>query len=208
METTAVVIADDHPLVRKAVKDTIKRVENLKFIGEANDGLELLSLLKKVVPDIAIIDLEMPVLNGYDTICELHTLYPALKIIAFSGFLNAENQQRAINAGAYASISKTEVNKNFIKALDAVIKGEHYHSQVSNNFYAQPVKDDRHSELTLREKQILSLIAEGKTSRQISGVYNISQWTVDKHRSNIRGKLGLTNLSEMVRYAIERGYLN
>lgn len=207
MENIAVVIADDHPLIRQAVKNTFKKNRKIEFSGEANNGIELLELIKKSVPDIAIIDLEMPKMNGYETILQLHTLYPAIKSIAFSGFLDTANQQRAIEMGAFASISKAETSEDFIKALDAIIKGEKYHSNVSQEFYVRPSDEDK-AGLTLREKQILSLIAEGKTSKQIGEAYNISQWTVNKHRSNIRVKLGHTNMAEMVRYAIEHGYIN
>ncbi len=208
MKTIAVVIADDHPLVRKAVKNTFRNNKEIQFLGEADNGIELLGLMEKTVPDIAIVDLEMPEMDGYDTIFELHTLYPEIKIIAFSGFLNTANQQRAIEMGACASISKTETSGDFIKALEAVIQGKNYHTDVSCSYYVDPPEDKKEGVLTLREKQILSLIAQGKTSKQIGEVYNISQWTVDKHRSNIRAKLGHKSLAETVRYAIERGYID
>ncbi|WDP90198.1 MAG: response regulator transcription factor [Desulfobacter sp.] len=210
METIAVVIADDHPLIRQAVKNTFRNNDKIKISGEANNGIELLELMASSVPDIAIIDLEMPKMDGYDTILELHTLYPQTKTVAFSGFLNAANQQRAIDMGAFASISKTESSKQLVEALDAIIRGEAYHSDVTCGFYAGSpagTPSPAQSVLTLREKQILTLIAEGKTSKQIGEAYNISQWTVNKHRSNIRSKLGHSSLAEMVRYAIEHGYI-
>ncbi len=143
-----------------------------------------------------------------ETILELHALYPEIKTIAYSGFLNTANQQRAIEMGAYASICKTESSEAFVNALDAVIQGENYHSDVSSShYYVDPPEAANDAVLTLREKQILCLIAQGKTSKQIGAAYNISQWTVDKHRSNIRAKLGHKSLAETVRYAIERGYI-
>jgi len=208
MDTIAVVMADDHPLIREAVKNTFKDNNRIQFAGEANNGIELLELLKTTVPDIAFIDLEMPKMDGYETILQLHNLYPETKTIAFSGFLNAANQKRAIEMGAFASISKTEPNECLVKALEDIIKGEPYHSNVSSGFYIEPATDKQDAVLTLREQQILSLIAEGKTSKQIGETYNISQWTVNKHRSNIRLKLGHTSMAEMVRYAIEHGYIN
>jgi len=207
MDTIAVVIADDHPLIREAVKNTLKDNNKIQFSGEANNGIELLELLKTTVPDIAFIDLEMPKMDGYETILQLHNLYPETKTIAFSGFLNAANQKRAIEMGAFASISKTEPNECLVKALEGIIKGEPYHSNVSSGFYIEPATDKQDAVLTLRQQQILSLIAEGKTSKQIGEAYNISQWTVNKHRSNIRLKLGHTSMAEMVRYAIEHGYI-
>jgi two-component system nitrate/nitrite response regulator NarL len=109
--------------------------------------------------------------------------------------------------GACASICKTETSQDFIKALEAVIQGENYHTDVSSPYYVDPPEDKKEGVLTLREKQVLSLIVQGKTSKQIGEAYNISQWTVDKHRSNIRTKLGHKSLAETVRYAIERGYI-
>ncbi len=206
MEIIAVVIADDHPLVRKAVKNTFRNKSDIQFLGEADNGIELLGLMEKKVPDVAIVDLHMPGMDGYDAIYELHSLYPEIKIIAFSGFLNTANQKRAIEMGACASISKTETSGDFIKALEAVIQGENYHTDVSSSYYAAPPEEKKDGVLTLREKQVLSLIVQGKTSKQIGEAYNISQWTVDKHRSNIRTKLGHKSLAETIRYAIERGY--
>lgn len=206
MESVAIVIADDHPLVRKAVKNAFRNDSRVKFIGEADNGAELLELLKENAPDIAIVDLEMPKMNGYETIQEIHTHYPNVRTIAFSGFLTATNQERAVRMGAFASISKAESPDSFIKAVSEVMKGRTYHSKVSNSFCYDSPADASAPGLTLREKQILGLIAEGKTSRQISEAFNISQWTVDKHRSNIKEKLGLRNLAEMIRFAIEQGY--
>ncbi|MCF6248094.1 MAG: response regulator transcription factor [Desulfobacula sp.] len=203
MKTVAVVIADDHPLVISALRNAFQRNSKINLIGEANNGIELLELIKKRIPDIAIIDLEMPKMDGYETILELHTIHPEIKTIAFSGFLNSANQQRVIDLGAYASISKTETSKNIFKAFQAVMDGENYHSAITSNDYEETVEQKDDSILTLREKQIIKLIAQGKTSKQISEAYNISQWTVDKHRSNIKEKLGIKSLAEMIRYAIE-----
>tara|TARA_B100000614_G_scaffold255937_1_gene273683 strand:+ start:61 stop:771 length:711 start_codon:yes stop_codon:yes gene_type:complete len=208
MKTVSVVIADDHPLVRKAIKQSFRHKPEVAFTGEAGDGIELLNLIAEKRPDIAIIDLEMPKMDGYKAILKLHTLYPETKTIAFSGFLNDANQKRAIEMGAHASISKNESTQAFVQALEAVVAGEQYHSDVSCTHYVEPPRNNSDGVLTLREKQILSLIAEGKTSRQIGKTFNISQWTVDKHRSNIRTKLGHSSLAETVRYAIERGYID
>ena len=207
MKTVSIVITDDHPIIRNAIKDILRRKDKFRILGEANNGIELLALVKTIIPDIAIIDLEMPKMNGYETISELHTIYPEIKIIAFSGFLNEDNQKRAIKTGADATISKADSNKTLIAALETVMQGGKYHSNVSSSFYTKPLEDKNDALLTRREKQVLTLIAQGKTSRQISEAYNISHWTVDKHRANIRKKLKLNSLPEMVRYAIDNGYI-
>lgn len=207
MKKVSIVIADDHPIIRKAVKNTLRGKKQFRIIGEANNGLELLKFTENHLPDIAIIDLEMPVMKGYETIHELRKLCPGIKTIAFSGFLTESNQARAIKMGADATLCKTEPNNRLITALEAVIKGESYHSDVSGEHDTTLPGMESEDVLTLREKQILTLIATGKTSIQISRECNISKWTVDKHRANIKEKLGLGTLAEMVKYAMHHGYI-
>jgi DNA-binding NarL/FixJ family response regulator len=204
MKKIAVMIADDHPIVRKAIIAFFKNSPHIVFSGEADNGFELIELIKKSLPDIAIIDLEMPEMNGYDTILELRTNYPEIKTIAFTGFLDSINQQRAIELGAFSTVSKTESIAILIRAVEMVIEGKTFHSKMISNLYEGSTTNDKYSLLTQREKQVLNLIAEGKTSKQISQNYNISKWTVDKHRSNIKEKLEIRNFADMVRYAIKR----
>lgn len=204
MKKIAVMIADDHPIVRKAIIAFFKNSPHIVFSGEADNGFELIELIKKSLPDIAIIDLEMPEMNGYDTILELRTNYPEIKTIAFTGFLDSINQQRAIELGAFSTVSKTESIAILIRAVEMVIEGKTFHSKMISNLYEESTTNDKYSLLTQREKQVLNLIAEGKTSKQISQNYNISKWTVDKHRSNIKEKLEIRNFADMVRYAIKR----
>lgn len=203
MKPIAVIIADDHPLVRKALKTAFRKERRIEFVAEAGNGIELLDLIETHRPDIAVIDLEMPEMKGYEVLTTLNTRYPEVKPIVFSGFLNDTNQQKAIRMGAYATISKADSSQDILAAFWAVINGNQYHTDVSDNFYADPVEQAPGPVLTLREKQILKLIGEGKTSKQISELFNISKWTVDKHRSNIKEKLGLKNMAQIIRYAIE-----
>ena len=204
MEKIAVMIADDHPVVRNAIIKSFVKKPHIDFCGEANNGLELLQLVKASCPDIAVIDLEMPEMNGYDTISELHNNYPQVKTIAFSGFLDLVTQQRAISLGAFSTVSKTEPVSVLLRAIEMTTGGKHFHSNVMRDFSPEPDVDDKYSLLTLREKQIFESIAQGKTSKQISREYNISKWTVDKHRSNIKEKLEIKNIAGLIRYAIER----
>ncbi len=203
MKITKIAIADDHPIVRKALKKILIREFDVEFVGEVDDGNQLLELVEQVTFDIAIIDLEMPNMDGYNAILKLHTNYPEIKTIAFSGFLNSTNQTKAINMGAFATISKADSKKVICEAIQTVIEDKSFHSNVEEDFYVQPLNNKNYVKLTLREEQILTLIAKGKTSREIGEKYKISQWTVDKHRSNIREKFGFKNLAEMIRYAIE-----
>lgn len=206
MKPVTIVIADDHPIVLDVIKAAISKKEGLRIIGAARDGYDLLKLIKRLNPDIAIIDLEMPKLKGYETIAVLRSSHPDLRTIALSGFLSSANRQRAIDAGAYATVSKSLPMTDIIKAVEAVAQGQAYHSAETSFIDEKPIGEEQDCVLTLRETQILKLIAQGKTSKDISDLCNISRWTVDKHRANIRAKLGLKNVAEMVRYAIAKGY--
>lgn len=206
MKKVSVVIADDHPIVRSAIKQTLAKESELELVGEASDGRALLDLCGSRKPDMAIIDLKMPGMNGFDTVSEIRRLFPSVRVVVFSGYLDKENQHRAIEAGAHASVCKTESTKDVIRILRSVMNGERYHSAVDNGVDPDvPFELCVNKELTSRERQILDSIAQGRTSRQIAEHYNISQWTVDKHRANIKAKLGLRNVAEMVRYAMENG---
>jgi len=208
MKKHSIVIADDHPIIRKAVKRFLLKTASFEVVGEADNGLNLIKIAKQIRPDVAILDLEMPTLNGYETIKKLRKSSPEIKTIAFSGFLTRANQKRAIEAGADATLSKTQSMECLTDALRAVMGGKAYHPEIAAHEYEMPQKDQKDHSLTLREKQILTMIAQGKTSRQISSDCNISKWTVDKHRANIKVKLGLNTLAEMVRYALDQGYLD
>lgn len=206
MNCLEIVIADDHPIVLSAIKDTIKTKEGWRIIGEAGNGFDLLNLIRRLTPDIAIIDLEMPMMKGYETIAEISLSYPEIKTIALSGFLNEANRQRAIEAGASATVSKSNPLSDVLKAIEKVAQGREYHSPGIPFIDEKPFDETKNAVLTSREKQILKLIAKGQTSKDISDICNISQWTVDRHRANIRAKLGLKNVAEMVRYALKNGY--
>jgi two-component system, NarL family, response regulator NreC len=206
MKKVSLVVADDHSIIRKAIVHLLTKTD-FEIIGEMNNGIELLAFVRKTVPDFAIIDLEMPKMDGYEAISKLRKKFSSIKLIAFSGFLDSHNQKQAIKMGADATVSKGDTVTTLLKALKAVQQGKNYHSDVSSIFSAKPLDDKKDTLLTLREKQILTMIANGKTSKQIGESYYISQWTVNKHRANIREKLGRNNISGIVKYAIENGYI-
>jgi DNA-binding NarL/FixJ family response regulator len=203
-QQVGILIADDHPVVRKWLRKAFEKNFQPTFFHEVDNGRELIESVKKKRPDIAIVDLEMPELNGYDSILRLHTEYPSIKIVVFSGFLTGANQDRAIKNGAFATISKSENTSDIMAAFKQIIDGEKYHSAPILCATDRLYTDKSLSVLTEREKQILKMISLGKTSKQISEILNISQWTVDKHRANIKEKLGLKNIAEMVRYTINK----
>lgn len=193
-----IVIADDHPFVRRCFAKIIGKHIGITLLEEADNGDDLIEIINKTVPDLAVIDLSMPRKNGYDAISEIHTRHPQVKIIAFSGYLTPENQKRAIDLGAHATISKTVSTKILDHAIKQVLDGESYHTDVTSSESASPQDGKGSTELTKREQQIADLVLNGKSSKEISALLNISKLTVDKHRANIKQKLGAKNVAEMV----------
>jgi len=169
---------------------------------EANDGSELLGSIDQSVPDLAVIDLIMPEINGYDAILKIHTQYPEIKTVVFSGFLTPETQQRVIQLGAHSTISKNETPDAIINAFKTIINGEHYHSDVRACIDQKNLDCFQGNSLTDRENEIVDLIVKGHSSKEIADILGISKWTVDSHRTNIRKKLGVSNVVGLVRFAL------
>ncbi len=198
----SLVVADDHPIIRRYLKRVLREYFDIDPFIETSDGSELLGSIDQMVPDLAVIDLEMPIINGYDAILEIHTRYPDIITIVFSGFLTPEVQQRVIQMGAHSTISKSEPPQAIIHAFDTIINGNRYHSDVSGCIDQKTFNDVLSDTLTAREAEIVDLIVKGCSSRKIADILGISKWTVDRHRANIRKKLGVTNVVDLVRIAL------
>jgi DNA-binding NarL/FixJ family response regulator len=197
------IVADDHPVIRRYLKRAFKDYFGIEQIIETNDGSALLKSLEEMVPDLAIIDLEMPKINGYDAILKIHTQFPEIKTIVFSGFLTPETQRRVIHMGAHSTISKNETPEIIIDAFRTIINGNRYHSDVRSSIDQKKFDCFQEDTLTVREGEIVDLIVKGNSSRKIAGILGISKWTVDRHRANIRKKLGISNVVDLVRFVME-----
>ncbi len=182
----SLIVADDHPIIRRYLKKAFKDYFGIEQIIETNDGSALLESLNQTVPDLAIIDLEMPKINGYDAILKIHTMYPEIKTIIFSGFLTPETQKRVIHLGAHSTISKNETHETIIDAFRTIINGNRYHSDVSSGIDQKKFDYFQEDTLTVRENEIVDLIVKGYSSKKIADLLGISKWTVDRHRANIR----------------------
>lgn len=206
MKKCKIIIADDHAIVRDAIKLVIDKNEHLKVIAAVSDGIELLGALKKLTPDVTIVDLKMPRIQGVETIEEIKSLYPDINVIVWSGYLDEKKTRKAIAAGAYGIVAKSAPKKSLVAAIETVWKGGFYISSgiivsdVRNLFVA----DETETALLHMEKAIITLIMEGHTSKQIGDMLNMSKRTVDKHRAMIMSKLNLRNVADLVRYAIKQ----
>jgi two-component system invasion response regulator UvrY len=198
----SMIVADDHPIIRRYLKRVLRDYFDIEPFIETNDGSELLESIDKTVPDLAVIDLAMPEINGYDAILKIHTQYPEIKTVVFSGFLTPETQQRVIQLGAHSTISKNETPDAIINAFRTIINGKRYHSDVRACMDQNDMDCFQEDSLTDRENEIVDLIVKGYSSNQISDILGISKWTVDSHRTNIRKKLGVSNVVDLVRFVL------
>lgn len=212
MEACRIVLADDHVLFRQGMKRLIEGMPGVKVIGEASDGLELLSLLKELTPDLAIVDISMPNLRGIEAAREIKMLYPHIKMLILTMHKSKEYLYHTISAGAQGYLLKEDSDVELFSAIETIRNGGIYvtHSLVGelaedlSQIYSGKGEILREP-LTTREREVLKLVAEGKSNREIADLLYISMRTVENHRANIMGKLRLKKTADLVRYAIQKG---
>lgn len=215
MNSYCIILADDHVMLREGLKRILSERTDLEVIGEAGDGLELLSLLKKMIPHLVILDISMPNLRGIEAIHEIKGTYPGIKILVLTMHNDEDYLCQTISAGAEGYLLKKDADKELFSAIDKLRHGNIYISphladeltgglrvlcDVKNPSLAS-------EQLTIREREIVKLIVEGKSSKDIADLLFISIRTVDSHRANIMQKLKLKKTVDLVRYAIHKGYI-
>jgi len=212
-----IIIADDHQLVLDGLKALIKDVPEFELIAEANNGQEVLDMLKNITVDVVLIDIDMPVLNGIETTRKLTETYPKVKMLA----LTMHNEKAMINtmleAGASGYILKNADREELVGAIKKVAAGQQYFSsdvtlallsKQSNKPSSAAIAIEPLIPLTQRETEILKLIAEGLSNTQIGEKLYISPRTVDTHRTNLMRKLNVSNIAGLIRYAINNGLVD
>ena len=214
MNLYRIVLADDHVMFRQGIKNILEGAGDLEVIGEASDGLKLLELLKKVTPDMVILDISMPNLRGLEATREIKIIAPDAKVLILSMHRDKEYVYYAISAGAEGYLLKEDADTELFSAIEKIRQGEHYISpllsgeltheliQASHKGQATPPSDP----LTIREREVLKLIAEGISNKEIAEFLYISTRTVEHHRANIMRKLNIKQTANLVKYAIRKGY--
>jgi DNA-binding NarL/FixJ family response regulator len=208
MDVCSIVLADDHVMFRQGVKRIIEETPGLEVVGEANDGLELLNLLKARLPELVILDISMPHLRGLEATREIKKLYPRVKIIFLTMHRSREFLQQALEAGADGFLLKEDADLELLRAIDAVKAGKKFISTLLSTEMADLALRDQPADtdpLSPREKTIVKLLAEGKTPKEIADLLYISIFTVRRHRDNIMRKLNLKRLADLIKYALSRG---
>lgn len=198
-----IIIAEDHQSLIDGIKLSLEFEDDITVVGEANDGEELIQLVRKKRPQIVITDIRMPKCDGICATKIIKKEFPEIKIIAFSMFDQTEAIQQMKEAGASGYIMKNSPLRKLIEAIRAVVGNETFFDD------AIVVKDELTKEnilLSTREKAILRLIGDGKTSNEIADVLFISKSTVDTHRKNILKKMNLYGKTDLIRFAVERKY--
>lgn len=209
MNPYSIVLADDHVMFRKGLKRIITEVAGLEVIGEANDGMELLDLLKNNRPHLIILDISMPKLRGLEAAREIKHAYPNIKILILTMHKKKEFVHQAMEAGAEGFLLKEDADTELLQAITALRKGKKFISPLlTSELMDLAMGESTPDLLTNRERQVMKLLAEGKSHKEIADFLYISIFTVRSHRERIMRKLSLKNLAALVKYAIGHGYLS
>jgi len=217
MQNRRIFIADDHVLVREGLKLLIGNRPGFEIAGEAGDGLELLSLLKRSpAPDAVILDISMPKLRGIEAIREIRYIHPEMRVLVLTMHKDEDFLCQAFLAGADGYLLKEDVTEELFDALGAVLNGEVYISPLLGvelkNAWIKTYRGQKGLPavdlLSTREKEVLKLVAEGESSKEIADHLCISVRTVDHHRARIMEKLHLKGTADLIRYALTKGYLS
>ena len=210
----SIVLADDHPVVRRGMQALLEAEPDLVVVGESGDGLETTHLVERLKPDVLILDLVMPGLSGLEVLRVVRQRSPGTRVVVLSMHSNNAFVAEALKNGATAYVLKGCEEENLVRAVKEAAVGRRYLSppvtERTIDAYIEQSRAaqlDPHETLTAREREVLQLAAEGKTGGEIAARLHISQRTVENHRANLMRKLGLKNHSELVRYAVRRGLL-
>ena len=217
-EQKSIIIIDDHPLFREGLKTIISRDDRFKVIGEAGSGHEGLEIIKRLKPDLAIVDISLPDQSGIQLTRDLRRLFSETKILIVSMHSKIDYIAEAFQAGATGYVVKESASERLLQGLKSVVKGDYYlDSSVSHavveNLMKSPLKaakitDADYATLTPREQEVMRFLAEGLSSKAVAEKLFISPKTVENHRANIMNKLGLHSTIELVRYAAKLGLID
>lgn len=207
-----ILIADDHQIMREGLRSMLNQEPDFEVIGEAENGREALEIIEKTFPNVVIMDINMPDMNGTEATRQIHAKYPDTRVIALSMHSDRFYVSQMLKAGASGYLLKDCSKNDIIKAVRVVAKNKSYLSPEITGIiiedYVQsnkPEKSEESIELTKKEREILQLLTEGKTSKEIASQLNIAQKTVEAHRVNIMKKLNIHNVAELTKYAIRHG---
>jgi DNA-binding NarL/FixJ family response regulator len=210
-EKIHILLADDHAVVRQGFKMILAAQPDMEIVGEAGNGREALDLAGQLQPDVIVMDVAMPELNGIEATRRVADVSPRSRVLALSMHKDSVYVREILRAGARGYLLKDSISSDLLAAVRAIARGEGYLSPgVSDavlNDYRQHVTDPIDL-LTSREREVLQMIAEGKTNKDIATVLNLSVYTVDAHRGHIMEKLNVHSVTDLVRFAVRAGLVD
>lgn len=212
MSTIRCLLADDHALVRAGFRSMLENMEEVRVVAEADNGRDALKLIERHRPDVVLMDIAMPGLNGLEAVEQAHGQFPGVRIVVLSMHANEEYVLRALNAGAAGYVLKDSDPTELALAIRAAHRNETYLSppvskQVTDYVRRTGGEKSLFDALTPRQREVLQLIAEGCTNREIAHRLDISVKTVESHRSRLMKRLGIHDIAGLVRYAIQVGLI-
>jgi DNA-binding NarL/FixJ family response regulator len=212
MKTITIVLADDHHVVRQGFKALLENQEDFSVIAEAGDGLEAVKITARMKPDILVVDLIMPGINGLEVTRQIGQLSPHTRVIVLSMYQDEAYVIEALQNGACGYVLKESNISDLVKAIRDVAAGRHYLSSPLSELAIAAYKEktkgvslDLYNTLTTREREVLQLVAGGNTNAEIADKLFISERTVESHRATMMRKLSLTSRGDLIAYAIKRG---
>lgn len=207
-----VVLVDDHALVRQGFRRILEDDPELSVVGEASNGLDAIALVKKTDPDVVVMDMAMPEMSGLHATMELVKQRPGTKVLILSMYSDEQYVRNALDAGAKGYILKNAIENDLTRAVKAVAAGEQYLAPELSSLLIRAIQtggfekaSDPYDRLTQREKQVLQLIAHGKSNKEIAVMLDLSVNTVAVHRANLMSALGVHKTAELVLFAVKKG---
>jgi two-component system, NarL family, response regulator NreC len=216
MSRIGILLADDHAVIRAGLRLVLERQRDFQVLGEAADGREAISKCDELKPDVVVMDLAMPNLNGIEATRQICANRPGLQIVVLSMHSDEEYVLRALKSGARAYVLKESAESDLISAIRAVHSGKSFFSPAVSRMlvedYVRQLQDrdleDSYDLLTAREREILQLVAEGKSNKDIANALGLSVYTVETHRGNLMEKLNLHTVPELILYAVRKGVIS
>ncbi len=211
-----IVLADDHVVMRNGLKLLLERQPNFEVAGEAVNGREAVEICEKEKPDVLVLDIAMPNLNGIEAARQISNKLPQIAIVILSMHSDESYVLRALKAGARAYLLKDSAEADLINAIRAVSEGKAFFSPAISKMLVEDYMrrleqrgvEDSYELLTTREREILQLLAEGKSNKEVAAMLNLSLYTVETHRGNILQKLNLHSVPELILYAVRKGVIS
>ena len=209
-------LADDHKLIRAGLRLVVDQQPDLSVVGEADDGRQAVELAKSLKPDVVVMDIGMPNLNGIEAARQIRDIRPDAAVVMLSMHSDEGYVLRALGAGARAYLLKDSATTDLVQAIHAVVEGKSFFSPAVSKVLLQDYMrklrrsgaEDSYDLLSPREREVLQLVAEGKSNKEVASLLNLSVYTVETHRAKIMQKLNLKGVPELILYAVRKGIIS